>query len=251
MTSVYFEYTPNPRLDSLVSCYWSLHVSESAGLGNHRVLPDGCVDLILDNFSDSAGVIVGSMTKAVLISLHPGARFLGVRFRPGGAYPFVKFPLREIADTQMNLNDVCRDTDSALSSVMRNGEVKHQIGIIERVLERQLHSAALPNPKVQAAVALLTAHKGNCSIEAISRTLQVSRQHLSRLFTEAVGLNPKMFARIVRLRAALKDAGRQPRVNDWAALALKSGYYDQAHLIADFKDLTGLTPTELTGRAIN
>jgi AraC-like DNA-binding protein len=55
-----------------------------------------------------------------------------------------------------------------------------------------------------------------------------------------------MFSRIVRLKAALKRARRAP-VKDWALFALESGYYDQAHFISDFKDLTGVTPTNFFG----
>jgi AraC-like DNA-binding protein len=80
----------------------------------------------------------------------------------------------------------------------------------------------------------------------LSKTLEISRQHLNRIFTDEVGLNLKMFSRIVRLQATLKRARRAP-VNDWALFALESGYYDQAHFISDFKHLTGVTPTNFFG----
>lgn len=246
MSSVYLEYSPSPRLNPFVASYWSLQVSEIKEPENYRVLPDGCIDLLFDNISRPSGVIVGSMTKSVSVTLQPNAKYFGVRFRPGGASSFLNISLKEIADTQLKLEDVWRNAYSEFSDVMDNKQVKRQIETVENLLEKQLSNNAIGNRKVQAAITLLNAHDGNYSVNMLSKTLEISRQHLNRIFTEAVGLNLKMFSRIVRLQAALKCARRAP-VNDWALFALESGYYDQAHFISDFKDLTGVTPTNFFG----
>ncbi|HEX8567638.1 MAG TPA: AraC family transcriptional regulator [Pyrinomonadaceae bacterium] len=246
MSSIYLEYPPSPRLNPFVASYWSLQVSEIKEPENYRVLPDGCIDLLFDNISRPSGVIVGSMTKSVSVTLQPNARYFGVRFRPGGASSFLNISLKEIADTQLKLEDVWRNAYSEFSDVMDNKPVKRQIETVENLLEKQLSNNAIGNRKVQAAITLLNAHDGNYSVNMLSKTLEISRQHLNRIFTEAVGLNLKMFSRIVRLQAALKCARRAP-VNDWALFALENGYYDQAHFISDFKDLTGVTPTNFFG----
>ena len=249
MSYIYLEHSPSPRLDSVVASYWSLQVSEGEEPENYRVLPDGCVDLLFDNISRPSGVIVGSMTKAVSVTLQPNAKYFGVRFRPGGASSFLDISLKEIADTQIKLKDVWRNAYSEVSKVMGNKQVKNQIETVENFLEKQFSDHATGSPKVQAAIALLNSHDGNYPVNMLSKTLEISRQHLNRIFTEAVGLNIKMFSRIVRLRAALKRARRAP-VKDWALFALESGYYDQAHFISDFKDLTGATPTNFFGSKI-
>ena len=246
MSSVYLEYSPSPRLNPFVASYWSLQVSEIKEPENYRVLPDGCIDLLFDNISRPSGVIVGSMTKSVSVTLQPNAKYFGVRFRPGGASSFLNISLKEIADTQLKLEDVWRNAYSEFSDVMDNKQVKRQIETVENLLEKQLSNNAIGNRKVRAAITLLNAHDGNYSVNMLSKTLEISRQHLNRIFTEAVGLNLKMFSRIVRLQAALKCARRAP-VNDWALFALENGYYDQAHFISDFKDLTGVTPTNFFG----
>jgi AraC-like DNA-binding protein len=246
MSSIYLEYSPSPRLKPFVASYWSLQVPEIKEPENYRVLPDGCIDLLFDNISRPSGVIIGSMTKSVPVTLQPNARYFGVRFRPGGASSFLNISLKEIADTQLKLEDVWRNAYSEFSDVMDNKQVKRQIETVENLLEKQLSNNAIGNRKVQAAITLLNAHDGNYSVNMLSKTLEISRQHLNRIFTEAVGLNLKMFSRIVRLQAALECARRAP-VNDWALFALETGYYDQAHFISDFKDLTGVTPTNFFG----
>ena len=135
-----------------------------------------------------------------------------------------------------------RNADSEVSDVMGHPQAKDQIQTVENFLEKQFSDHSAGSPKVQAAIALLNSHDGSYPVNMLSQTLDISRQHLNRIFTEAVGLNIKMFARIVRLKAVLKRARRAP-VKNWALFALESGYYDQAHFISDFKDLTGTTPT--------
>lgn len=71
----------------------------------------------------------------------------------------------------------------------------------------------------------------------------MTRQHLTRRFKRQVGVAPKQFCRLTRFRALFEAVYSSPRV-DWAAAAVDCGYYDQAHLIAEFKEFTGLTPTE-------
>ncbi len=246
MSSIYLEFTPSPRLKSLVASYWTLQVSEIKEPENYRVLPDGCIDLLFDDISHPSGVIVGCMTKAVSVTLQPHAKYFGVRFCPGGASFFLNISLKEIADTQFKLKDVWRNAYSEFSGVMDNKQVNRQIETVENFLEKRWFNHVNGSPKVQAAIALLNAHDGNYPVNMLSHTLEISRQHLNRIFTEAVGLNLKMFSRIVRLQAALKRARRAP-VNDWAFFALESGYYDQSHFISDFKDLTGVTPTSFFG----
>lgn len=154
--------------------------------------------------------------------------------------------MKEIANTQIKLKDVWRNVRSEFSGVMDNKQVKRQIETVENFLEKQLSNNAVGNRKVQAAIALLNSHDGNYPVGTLSQTLDISRQHLNRIFNETVGLNLKMFSRIVRMKAAIKRARRAP-VNDWALFALENGYYDQAHFISDFKDLTGVTPTNFFG----
>jgi AraC-like DNA-binding protein len=71
----------------------------------------------------------------------------------------------------------------------------------------------------------------------------LSRQHLTRRFRESVGVGPKFFSRVARFHALFhrlyKDASR-----NWVGAALDLGYYDQAHMISDFREFTGRTPLE-------
>jgi AraC-like DNA-binding protein len=83
-------------------------------------------------------------------------------------------------------------------------------------------------------------------VSSVAVSLGVSERHLRRVFREAVGMSPKQFARLARFRYALRNAGKDGRP-DWASIAAAAGYFDQAHLIAEFHAFAGVTPRTLLG----
>lgn len=87
------------------------------------------------------------------------------------------------------------------------------------------------------AAHLLETHSG--PVEPVAAKLGVTPRHLRRVFTESIGISPKAFVRGVRLRRAVQMAAT---AENWSRIAADAGYYDQAHLIADFRELLGMTP---------
>jgi AraC-like DNA-binding protein len=90
---------------------------------------------------------------------------------------------------------------------------------------------------------ILSAH-GNVSIEYLATKVSLSSRHLERTFAEHVGMSPKVFARIVRFQAALAYKERRPATT-WAATAQEFQYFDQMHLVREFRELSGETPSRL------
>jgi AraC-like DNA-binding protein len=117
--------------------------------------------------------------------------------------------------------------------------------ILERAIAERLGAgdgARPPSALVLGAADRLTS--GN--VTAVADELGVSERHLRRVFRHAVGVSPKTFAKLKRFRRAVQAAYESPRVS-WASIAAGAGYYDQAHLIADFRAITGVTPQTLLG----
>jgi AraC-like DNA-binding protein len=113
--------------------------------------------------------------------------------------------------------------------------------IVER-LERAL-ADGFPSPKraglVQDAIQLLPDER----VHVVAHKLDVSERQLRNLFDRALGLSPKQYARIHRVRAVLRDA--QPG-GDLAQLAAQAGYYDQSHMTTEFRRLVGVPPAAFT-----
>lgn len=243
---MYREIPPPSSLSDYVECFWTrdLAPAEVPG-GPERVLPDGCVDFVMEIGSTAAPMAVGTMTKPLLLHARSPHQFLGVRFRPGRAYAMLGIPAVELTDERVPLADVWREVDPLLDRVFGAPSIEQRIATLARALERHVQNAPPPAREVDAAIGSIVASGGLIEIATLGPAIGVTRQHLARAFARWVGVSPKTFARVVRLQRLL-EALRAARDPHWSALATWAGYYDQSHLVAEFKELTGLTPSAWT-----
>ena len=115
-----------------------------------------------------------------------------------------------------------------------------QRAIAERIASKAEGRSA-PPLALQAAAKLSRAN-----VNQVADDLGVSERHLRRVFRETVGVSPKTFAKLARFHRALRAAREQTHPG-WASIASAAGYYNQAHLIADFRAIAGVTPQALLG----
>lgn len=100
---------------------------------------------------------------------------------------------------------------------------------------------------VRTKLALAAAERlAHAHVNAVADDLGVSERHLRRVFQETLGMGPKAYVKLTRFDRALR-AAREPNRESWASIAANAGYYDQAHLIAEFRAITGVTPRALLG----
>ena len=243
----YIEHAPPLELREYVECFWTRGPVTAPGT-KHHILPDGCIDVILAYDSSAAGenpsaaLAVGTMTRPLSVGASEAAAYVGVRFWPGRSLPFLGVPASEITDLRVALRDLWAHRQPRLIN-LHHGELGDWRSHFERFLVGQLAGARATDRTVDAAVAAILRAGGNLSIAALAPALGVTRQHLARAFALHVGVSPKMFARVARVRRVLAKA-RVATLVDWTALALDSGFYDQAHLSGEVRELTGRTPTE-------
>ena len=119
------------------------------------------------------------------------------------------------------------------------------VGVLESAIAGRLARTEVRDAEVPLALSA-TALLGSANVSWVAVELGVSERHLRRLFREAVGMSPKQFARLARFRHALRTA-REDGELSWAAVAATAGYYDQAHLISEFRAIAGVTPRTLLG----
>ena len=123
----------------------------------------------------------------------------------------------------------------------RMDETARQIADLDQFLMEFIQLWKEPDAVVTKSLSLIEESKGQISIEALASALQISARQLERKFTQRVGLPPKTFCRLTRFHHAksmLESAGG-PK---WCDLAYECGYYDQTHLIQEFRLFTGQTP---------
>jgi AraC-like DNA-binding protein len=249
----YLEHAPPAALAQHVECFWSRTASGKVASvpRSHRVMPDGCVDIVVafdaDGGIPKAAMAVGTMTRPLVFQDSTSTSYLGVRFRPGVAGVLFGMPASELTDERPALADVWPHTEALNETLALTAEADGRIRLLSAEIARRLLAAQCgPPPTVIAAAIQITAARGRVSIRELARELGVTRQHLARSFAHHVGLSPKMLARIVRARGVV-DRARDATDVDWSSVALDAGYYDQSHLIAEVKELTGLPPGAWVG----
>lgn len=240
----YQEFHPARTLAPYVCSYWSFTVDDVDEV-RHYVVPDGCISVVY--CSRSAGGeswlrIVGPRLDALQVPVFSGELFWGIRFRPGaaGAVLHLRPPeLRDRTDPLADIGpgpgaDLCRRLAAA-------GESADVARVFDEWLLHLVPEADEPDAEVAAAVRTLVSTRGQERIAAVAAEVGLSHRQLQRRFREAVGLTPKEFARVQRVRAAAYGRLLSPD-EGWAGLATEAGYTDQPHLCHEFRELVGLTP---------
>jgi AraC-like DNA-binding protein len=239
--STYREYPPSAALREYVDCYWT-RTGEIELPAAHRVLPDGCIDIMFDFASNhDDAFVIGPMTRPLLVDAGSPENMIAVRFRPGGAFAFFNLPMHALTNARVEVANFWKDAAAFEDSILERVSIDERIATLECALIARLSFARSIDRRIRAAIKSLRHTSGQMPIDSISSEFGMSRQHLTRKFQEQVGISPKLFARIVRMQDMLRRVENVREV-DWCTLALDSGYYDQAHMIDDFRDLCGISP---------
>ncbi len=189
-------------------------------------------------------LVAGEMTRPLVLEPAGRVATMGVRFRPGGAYRFLPVPLETLTDTSKPTADLWgRDGRDVQDVVLETRGTDQRQRVVNGFLLARLLREPRVRPRLDEAVRLLLRSRGRTTVGEMSRRVGWSPRQLEREFRLGVGLTPKALARTLRFQNALRLAGRGP-TRSWAAIAAECGYADQAHLILEFRALSGKTPTE-------
>ncbi len=220
------------------------HVSIVFSLG-----PGYCVDgLWSPKPSGPGGHVIGTMSVARPASYGERVVQVGAYLRAAQSRLFTGLPACELTDRIVALNDVWGTAGGMLETQLR--EAKYDV---ERVflLETALLDRIAGGRSRSATVDLVGLARyvvfrgGRLTVEQLASAAGVSRQHLTRVFREEVGVTPKLYCRLARFRETLTYANARANT-DWAEVAVELGYADQSHLIAEFREFAGLTPGRIT-----
>jgi len=174
--------------------------------------------------------------------------WIGVRFRPGYGFAAFGIPASEATDITLPLGVVEREAEALQERLSGIPGDRAKLNAFTAYVRLRLAGAPDIPASVRVAVSRIERLAGNLRVTDLAAETGVSRQQLARQFAMHVGVSPKTLARVMRARAVLAraDAARAayPRVLNWSALAQDLGYYDQPHLIDDFKEITGTTPSQ-------
>ena len=247
-------YSPGSPVSTLVETFWAM--SDSGGSASRRlVCPHGTMELVINladrnlSFFDERSaqcvrvpLLAGAYSKSFLIDPAEYTRVLGVRFKAGRAGLFFRVPAHELQNTDVALEDLYPgEGERLLDQLLSARGLREQFQILEVYLARRLPRATPLHPGIEHAIDEFMHRPGARAISAVQAEVGLSHTRFIQLFRESVGLTPNVFCRIQRFRSVLRqiETGRPVR---WADVAADCGYFDQAHLIRDFRAFSGLTP---------
>ncbi|MFN0179657.1 MAG: DUF6597 domain-containing transcriptional factor [Gemmatimonadales bacterium] len=248
----YREIPPAEPLRGLIRCYWFL-----TGRGGHRAgsadpaLPDGSPELIFnlaDPFHAFRGdeppvaqpmtMLVGQITAPLVVGPTGRVDMVAVRFEPFGAAILCDH-LATITDRWLGGEDL----DPALGSLraaLGSAAPSDRPALLDRHLTQLVRERRGPDARVVRAVRAIRDGDGAVTLHRLTRELGTTTRTLQRLFASEVGISPKLLARITRFQRVFSAWRRDPR--SLAQVAVACGYYDQSHLVHDFRDFAGAAP---------
>ncbi|MBF6298410.1 AraC family transcriptional regulator [Nocardia amamiensis] len=183
--------------------------------------------------------VVGPQTKAIYSRANKPAGCVRLRLAPGAIRTLLGVPAADITDRIVRLADLPGPAAHLATEL-----VELEPDEVVPYLEDELPRRAADTPAQRAhrrllATAVAAIAEDPVPISELAARLSVSERQLRNLFTSGIGVSPKHFARIDRVRKVLAQARDTP----WADIAVTTGYYDQSHMSADFRSLMGVPPT--------
>jgi AraC-like DNA-binding protein len=255
----YMTYAPGPPLDAFVDYFWLFEGGQTAR--KERIVPSGTIELVINLRDDevrihdgeqhekhrrfSGAVLSGTYSSVFVIDAMQHESMLGVHFKPGGAFPFLGTLATELTDAHADLADLWGQSALELRERLCTVSThRKRFHLMEEVLTYRLRRSRKGHPAVPIALQLL---RTGAPVRDVAREVGICQRRLSQVFAAHVGLSPKLFSRILRFERARVRADQIKRL-DWAQLASTCGYFDQSHLINDFQEFSGLSPTEYLRR---
>ncbi len=248
-------YQPLPPLTAFIDCIWYSRGAVPQRR-RERALPSGRADLVFNlhenrirTFTDATdrvgivtrgAVVHGPQSRYFVLDARKDVHVVGVHFRPGGG-SLLGVPMNELCDRHIPLEDLWDErADGLRDELIEARTPRAMFAILESEFLRRLRQKTLVHPAISFALRRFDAGPMTARFEPIRRETGYSERRFATLFHGAVGLTPKRYARVQRLSRVVNDLACGSRA--LADIALTAGYYDQAHLNHDFRELAGTSP---------
>lgn len=206
-----------------------------------ETLPYPSIHLVFEKGQTKVfGVAMGKFTRL----LENKGRVLGIKFKPGAFYLFVKVPVSQFTNTAISFLDIFGFDCAALEEAILSRENESEmVALAEEFLRERLPEPDNNIRIINEIVACIIAHPEITRVDDLVSRFKLNKRTLQRLFRQYVGVSPKWVIKRYRLHEVAERLAEGEAL-DWPGIVLELGYADQAHFIKDFKTIVGRTPTE-------
>lgn len=250
-------YTPHILLQDFIQCIMVIHAEvESNGSPLICPYPPAPQDSLFFYINDRIkvlksgetefrlqprSVVVGPMVTRVMLDINKSHKAVRVGFHPGGLHRFLRLPMEEMIDGHFDAADIYGNEIETVNNQLQEAQNFDEIkNVIELFLLKKVSSLkrALPFDK---AMLVLMRTSGNMPIEKVASLACLSIRQFERVSKERIGIPPKFFARLIRFSKAYRMRENFPQMS-WTSIAHNCGYFDQMHLIRDFRQFACVPP---------
>ena len=254
---VYRKVVPPPPLDAFIDNLWYWEGSDP-GYAKDAIIASGSIALLINLRDDALSSYGGDnyatkqRMRGVALSGTHGAPFainayqplmMGMQFKPGGAWPFLKPGSDALHDTHISLEDLWgRDAERLHQRLVQAPAPDEKFAILLDAFIARAPRDFAHDPAVSTALACFTRAPHRATVAGVAKRAEVSQKKLIRLFRESVGMTPKLFLRVTRFQRVIADLHGRREIG-WGDVVEQHGYYDQSHFIRDFREFSGFSPT--------
>ena len=187
-------------------------------------------------------MVIGPQLTPVTIDLGKKQSNVIIMLKPCGLYRLLGIPLEELVDCDFEARLILgKEIEEVTERLMNTFANEQKNSIIQDYLLGKLNKLK-PALLIDRAMLQLIKTNGNLSMDKLASQSCLSVRQLERQSLQRIGISPKYFSRVVRFSEAYKFKERNPQTS-WIEIAYRFGYYDQMHLIRDFRHFTGINPS--------
>lgn len=242
----YTEFLPHQNIQGIIYCYWQLKTNQPLSeVFNYQVVADGCIDIFFELDNPAESYVMGFCRQYTEFSLGHSFNYIGIRFFPSFFPQIFNLSSESLRDRFEYLDTVVPETSHFIRNNISPEQNQHEIvqKLNQYFLKLTANQTFAFDNRFYRAFGLILDKAGDLNIEKDLDTGISSRQ-LRRLFQFYIGDTPKTFSKIVRFQNILNSGSAHQSLKNNKAF-IDCGYYDQAHFIKDFKNLSGTTPSKL------
>lgn len=257
---IYNVFCPNPILEDIVEHYWFAKVSLNQSAIQHYPTP--LMQGLAFNFQQlpeehnyggktqtlyKEAYLFGQPTCPRIITTNAkGIDIIGVKFKPLGITKITGINMESMADQIIPAEDIWGNELKLLCDEMQSADsLEKTILVLEKFIINKHLRTCLHNriENVENALNLISYTRGRLDIKTLQKETNTTRKTLERTFEHYLGLNPKLYSRIVRYNSVKEVLDANPGFTNLTELAHSFEFYDSSHFTAEFKHFSGITPS--------
>lgn len=227
------------ELNDYCMCVWTMKSKQFLDKPIYNnILPDACIDIVID-FTAKSISFAGYSKETVSLELKGNVNFMGVRMKPGAFFALFNIGADEIMDNPIVFAEIEKDYN--LDEIFSLNNAAEQLALFKGYLLGKIKNA--DNTQFITIADDLYDIPNEQGVADIAAFLGYNQRQLLRIFKQNYGISPKVLLNILRLHLCLTLILEEDM--ELAQIALRCGFYDQAHFIKEIKRYTGISPLKL------